>query len=183
MLSQVLVKKSINFKAVPLKMPASARLPLELRGDEGERKYKMAHFYSWTILSKTNTAFTDYTCNSWVNFCNTTVKSHVSKPINLCKLLVFFCTFEWIRIPCLSRQEGHLDYGLFLFTFMKPIVRGLISCQLKLDAFFLAMWLFVNVFAVQCVQGAPVERGSAQFGFDGAGELKFNYKLFDRSEK
>ena len=24
------------------------------------------------------------------------------------------------------------------------------------------------------VQGVPVERGSAQFGFDGAGELKFN---------
>ena len=29
-------------------------------------------------------------------------------------------------------------------------------------------------FAVRCVQGAPVERGSALFGFDGAGELKFN---------
>ena len=57
---------------------------------------------------------------------------------------------------------------------MKPIFRGLISCQLKLDAFFLAMCLLVNVFAVQYVQGAPVERDSAQFGFDGAGELKFN---------
>ena len=71
------------------KLPASARLPLELRGDEGERKYKMAHLYSWTILSKTNTGFTDYTCNSCVNFCNTTVKSHVSKPINLCKCWCF----------------------------------------------------------------------------------------------
>ena len=83
------VEKAIT-KPVQFKMPARARLPLELRGDEGERKYKMAHLYSWTILSKTNTAFTDYTCNSRVNFCNTTVKSHVSKPINLCKLLVFF---------------------------------------------------------------------------------------------
>ena len=57
------VEKAIT-KPVQFKMPARARLPLELRGDEGERKYKMAHLYSWTILSKTNTAFTDYTCNS-----------------------------------------------------------------------------------------------------------------------
>ena len=33
------------------------------------------------------------------------------------------------------------------------------------------------------VQGAAVERGSAQFGFDGAGELESNYKLFDGPEK
>ena len=118
----------------------------------------------WILLSKTNTAFTDYTCNCWVNFCNITVKSQVSKPTNLYKLLVFFIHRALSRgfaSLLSSRQAGQLDCSLLHFSFMKPIFRGL-SCQLKLFAFFLAIRLFVNVFAVQsCPRIACWKRLSA----------------------
>ena len=39
--TRLTVEKAIT-KPVQFKMPACARLPPELRGDEGERKYKMA---------------------------------------------------------------------------------------------------------------------------------------------
>ena len=57
---------------------------------------------------------------------------------------------------CLSWQVGHLDSNLLHFSFIKQIFSEL-SCQLKLYAFVLAMQLFVNVFAVQYVQGSPVK--------------------------